>query len=198
MFNISQRRPSCLHPSGKEQARWVCPEDLPLAKTKGTAHKQGLPPRGRLQSLLHTPSSAPPFNPAPLGTLQPNSSKCDWPERETEAEMDREREPKTGRQRDRERRRGRGEGGHRSAAWSLGGPQGITRGDPAGGQEGDRGGGGRGERSGWDNLPQGRGTGGKSSPTLHPLKSQPAALRRCRRVTGVLGCELSRLLECKP
>ena len=75
MLDISQRWPSCLHPSGKEQARWVRPEDLPLAKTKGTAHKQGLPPR----RLLHTPSSAPPSNPAPLGTPQPNSSKCDWP-----------------------------------------------------------------------------------------------------------------------
>lgn len=125
MLDISQRQPSCLHPSGNKQARWVRPEDLPLAKTKGTAHKQGLPPR----RLLHTPSSAPSSNPAPLGTPQPNSSKCDWPERETEADMDRETAGDMEAERQREKRQG-----HRSAAWSLGGPQGVTRGDPAEGR----------------------------------------------------------------
>jgi len=102
--------------------RWSAPKSCPSAKTKGTANKQGLPPRGRLQGLLHTPSSAPQSNPAPLGTLQRISSKCDWPERETEAEMDRERESqRDGAERQREKqkqRRGR-ETGLLPGAWAV-------------------------------------------------------------------------------
>lgn len=175
--------------AGVRATRWSAPKSCPSAKTKGTVNKQG-PPHTWIQGRLHAPSSAPPSNPAPLGTPQQISSKYDWPERETEAEMDRERES----QRDRSRETEKGEEaaereGDKSAACGQS-PGHHTR-RACGRAEGGRGGRGGGERSGWENLPQGRGMGGKGSPTLHPLKSQLAALRRGCRVTGDLGCNLS-------
>lgn len=90
--------------AGVRATRWSAPKSCPSAKTKGTVNKQG-PPHTWIQGRLHAPSSAPPSNPAPLGTPQQISSKYDWPERETEAEMDRERES----QRDRSRETEKGE-----------------------------------------------------------------------------------------
>lgn len=118
-------------------------------------------------------------------------------ERQRQKWTERERARETG-QRDRERSRSSGEGGKQVCCLEPGRSLGHHRRGACRRAEGGRGGGGGGERSGWENLPQGQEMGGKGSPTLHPVKSQPAALRRGRWVTGALGCVLSRLLECKP